>query len=106
MVLALPLLALAQLPVPTIPTVPGTSLSEIESIIRRIAQFFMIIGVILAVIYIIWGGIKWMSAGSDPKAADEAKMRMRQGAWGALIILAVGLILQTLAGIVTRVFFQ
>lgn len=106
MILALPLLVLAQLPVPTVPTVPGTSLSEIESIIKRIAQFFMVIGVVVALIYLIWGGIMWITAGSDEKKIGNAKQRMKQGAWGALIILAVGLILQTLAGVVTRVFFQ
>ncbi len=106
MMLLLPLVVLAQLPAPTIPTVPGTSLGEIEDLITRIAQFFMAIGVILAIIYIIYGGILWMNAGSDPTKVSNAQTRMKQGAWGALIILAVGLILQTLAGVVTRIFFQ
>ena len=106
MVLLMPLLVLAQLPGPAVPTVPGTTLTEIENIIRRVAQFFLVIGVILAIIYIIYGGILWMNAGSDPTKITNATTRMKQGAWGALIILAVGLILQTLAGVVTRIFFQ
>ena len=106
MILLMPLLVWAQLPAPTVPTVPGATLTEVENIIRRIAQFFLVIGVILAVIYIIYGGILWMNAGSDPTKITNATTRMKQGAWGALIIIAVGLILQTLAGVVTRVFFQ
>jgi len=100
----LPLVVLAQLPVPTVPTVPGTSLTEIESLINRIGQFLMVIGVALALIFIIYGGIVWMNAGSEPEKIKNAKLRMKQGAWGALIVLAVGLILQTLAAVVTRQF--
>ncbi len=102
----MPVVVLAQLPAPTVPTVSGTSLNEIEIIINRIAQFFLVIGIILAIAYIIYGGILWMNAGSDEEKIKNAKLRMKQGVWGALIILAVGLILQTLAGVVTRVFFQ
>ena len=106
MFVLLPVVVLAQLPAQTVPIVPGTTLTEVENIIRRIAQFFLVIGVILAVIYIIYGGILWMNAGSDPEKIKNGTTRMKQGAWGALIILAVGLILQTLAGVVTRVFFN
>lgn len=102
----LPLVVLAQLPVPTVPTAPGTSLTEVEGLIRRVAQFFMVIGVVLALIFLIYGGIVWMNAGSDEKKIANAKTRMKQGAWGAFIVLAVGLILQTLAAAVTRTFFQ
>ena len=102
----LPLAVLAQLPTATVPVVPGTDLTEVENLIRRVAQFFMVIGVVLALIYIIYGGIVWMNAGSDPTKITNATTRMKQGAWGALIVLAVGLILQTLAKVVTRTFFQ
>ena len=106
MVLLTPLLVLAQLPGPTVPTVPGTTLTEIENIIRRVAQFMLIIGVIVAIIYIILGGIAWMRAGGAPTKIEAAKIQIWSGVWGALIVIAVGLILQTLAGLVTRVFFQ
>ena len=101
----LPVLVLAQLPVPVVPTVGGTDLPEIERLIEKVAKFFMVIGVALALIYIIYGGIVWMNAGSDAEKVKNATTRMKQGAWGALIVLAVGLILQTLAKVVTRTFF-
>ena len=106
MFLLLPLVVLAQLPTVNPPIVPGATLTEVENVIRRVAQFFIVIGIVLSVIYIVYGGIIWMNAGSDDTKVKNAKVRMRQGAWGALIILAVGLILQTLAGVVTRIFFQ
>lgn len=45
----------------------------------------MVIGVVLALIFIIYGGIVWMNAGSDPTKTANAKLRMKQGAWGAFL---------------------
>src|SRR3989344_4558075 len=101
MLVLLPVFVLAQLPTVSPPTVPGTTLTEVENIVRRVAQFILIIGVIAALIYIVLGGIAWMRAGDD-----ETKTKIWSGVWGALVVIAVGLILQTLAGVVTRVFFQ
>lgn len=101
----LPVMVLAQLPTATVPTVPGLTLSEIEDIIKRIARFFLVIGVILAIVYIIWGAITWMASGGDEKKIQKGKDRVKNAVWAALVIIAVGLILQTLAGIVARTFF-
>jgi hypothetical protein len=106
MLVLMPVFVLAQLPTVSPPIVPGTSLTEVENIVRRVAQFIIVIGVIFAVIWIILGGIAWMRAGGNQTKIDEAKTKIWSGVWGALVILAVGLILQTLAGVVTRVFFQ
>ncbi len=105
---ALPLVALA-LTNPTIPAGIGgrpVTLSEIEDIIRLIAQFLILISVVIAVIVIIWGGIVWMTAGGSDERAKLGKGIILKGIFGAAVILGVGVILQTLAGIVTRQFLQ
>ena len=104
----MPVLVLAQqLPVPTPPTV-GTAitLDEIEDLIRRIAQFLIIISVIIAVIFIIWGGIMYMASRGDEEAAKKGKDTIWNGVIGAAVVLGVGVILQTLAGLITRSFFD
>jgi len=105
-VILLPAVVSAQLPTVTPPSVPGLTLTEIENLIRRVAQFFMVIGVILAVAYIIWGGITRMHAQGDEGKIKTANQRIQSGVIGALVVLAVGLIIQTLAGLVARTFFQ
>jgi len=107
MALAMPVLVLAVLNTPT-PPVGGTalSLSEIEARIRQVAQFIIIVSVILAVIFIIWGGIAYMTAGGDEEKASSAKTRIWNGVIGAAVVLAVGVILQTLAALITRSFFS
>ncbi len=103
----MPVLVLAaNLPVPVPPTA-GTpvTLNEIETLIRRIAQFLIIVSVIVAVIFIIWGGVMYMAARGNEDQATAAKTTIFNGVIGAAVVLGVGVILQTLAGLITRSFF-
>src|SRR3989338_9907575 len=84
MVLLAPLIVWAQLPTVSPPIVPGTSLAEVENLIRRVAQFILVLGVIAALIYIVLGGIAWMRAGDDQTKIGEAKTKIWSGVWGAL----------------------
>ena len=94
---------LAVLPNPGLP-VGGApiTLSEIQDRIQTIAQFLIVVSMVIAVIMIVYGGIRWMIS-SDPA---EAKTIVTNGLIGAAIVLAVGVLLQTLAGVVTRSFFS
>lgn len=97
----MPMLVLAQLPVPTSPYAgQPITLTDIQGIIETVARFLILISVVIAVIFIIWGGIMYMMAGDDATKATAAKTRIVNGIIGALVVLAVGLILQTLASIV------
>jgi len=97
----MPALVLAQLPTPTSPY-GGTSLTlgDIQDLIETVARFLILISVVIAVIFIVWGGISYMSAGDDTAKSGAAKSRIVNGIIGALVVLAVGLILQTLASLV------
>lgn len=107
--MAMPLLSLAQ-PIPApgglnIPTGNAITLNEVENIIIRIANWLMIIGVVIAVLFLAWGGIKWITAGGDPKKADEAKGIIKNGIIGLVVLFAIGVILRTAASLITRTFF-
>lgn len=102
----MPVFVLAQLPTPTPPTAgQALTLNEIEALVRRIAQFLIIVSVIIAVIFIIWGGVMYMAARGDEEQATKAKTTIFNGVIGAAVVLGVGVILQTLAGLITRSFF-
>ena len=110
----MPVLALAQytpIPLPTNPlndpTAPTTGLTlvEIEQNINRIAFFLITVSVVIAVIFIIWGGIRFASAGDDTAKAESGKTIIKNGIIGALVIMAVGVIMQTLSEIIARNFF-
>ena len=107
MVLLMPVLVFAALTNP-VPPLTGTAvtLAEIQDRIEQVARFLIIAGVILAVIFIIWGGIAYMFAGGDETKSGAAKERIKNGIIGAAVVLAVGVILQTVAGLVARSFFN
>lgn len=91
-----------------VPPTSGTALTldEIETLIRRVAQFLIIVSVIIAVIFIIWGGVMYMAARGNEDKATAAKTTIYNGIIGAAVVLGVGVILQTLAGLITRSFFS
>jgi hypothetical protein len=85
----------------------GTALTldKIQAIIETVANWLMVVGVVIAVIYIIWGGITWMAARGDPTKVKKAQDAITHGIIGAVIVLGVGVILRTAAVFVTRTFF-
>ncbi|MBI2065439.1 MAG: hypothetical protein HYT62_05345 [Candidatus Yanofskybacteria bacterium] len=102
----LPVIALAALANPS-PVLSGgaVTLTEVEKLINGIARFLIVISIVIAVIFIVYGGIRWIAAGSNEEQVTKAKSIVWNGIIGALVVLAVGVILQTLAGVVTRSFF-
>lgn len=88
-----------------LPTGKPILLSEVEEIISVISQFLIVAGVVLAVIFIILAGIKYMYAGSDSTKVGEAQTMLKNGVIGAAIVLGVGVIIQTVAALVSRDFF-
>jgi TRAP-type C4-dicarboxylate transport system permease small subunit len=67
--------------------------------INQVADFLIAVALIIAVIFIIWGGIMYMTAGADEAKATEAKSRIKNGIIGAAVVLAVGMILSTVTSI-------
>lgn len=100
--LVLPLVSMA-IDVPGSPTAgQAITLNEVASLIDGIARFLIVVSVIVAVIFIVYGGIRWIAAPGDPVAAKQI---IQNGIIGAIIILGVGVLLQTLQGVISRNFF-
>ena len=102
----MPALVFAQIPPVPVAGAGAITLIEIQNLIQRIAGFLIVVGIIIAVIFIIWGGITYMTAGGDATKAATARTRIFNGIIGAAVVLGVGVILQTIAGLVARTFFQ
>lgn len=106
--LLLPFMTLAVVvPNPDV-TIGGTAitLAEIEQRITQISQFLIVIAIIIAVIFIIWGGVKYMTSAGDPKKAEAARGIIFNGIIGAAVVLGVGVILNTVKGLLARTFFS
>ncbi len=93
--LALPLLVAAAATYSP-PSGQTITLTSIMNAIVAIANFMIYVGVAVAVIFIIWGGISYMMAGGDDTKIETAKKRIITGIIGAAIIIGVGAIIRTL----------
>lgn len=81
------------------------TLNVLDYIIFRVSTFFISVSAVLTVIFIIWSGVSYMYAGDDAKKVETAQARLKNGIIGAAIIFGVGVIIQTIASVVTLDFF-
>lgn len=79
--------------------------NEVQNILTQIANWLMSVGVVIAVIFLAWGAIKWMAAGGDPERLKSAKATVRNGIIGVIILYGIGVILRTAEGLIYRTFF-
>jgi len=107
MLFLVPMIALGAIPTATV--VGGgnaITMQEIMDIVKQIATYLSIIAIIIAVIFIIIGGIIWMASRGNEDMVKTGRRTILYGIYGALVVLAVGVILQTLAALVSRGFFN
>ena len=78
------------------------TLGRTEDLLRIIGNYLLTFGIIIAVGTIVWGGIQYMVS---PEKADAAKGRIKNGVIGSAVVLGVGLILKTIASVITGCFF-
>jgi hypothetical protein len=67
---------------------PTFGIFDIGTLISRIIRFAMVIAVILAFIFLIWGGIQWITSGGDKSANEAARNRITAALVGLAIVAA------------------
>jgi len=94
-----PSLAFAVLPTPTVP-VGGQGLTGtgIINIINTIVQDLMLVSVVIGVGFFVYGAIQYFGLGKE----EDGKALMKRAVIGIALILAIGLILNTIAGLINR----
>lgn len=88
-----------------LPSGGGLSLAEIKTLIITIANWLMILGVIVAVLFLAWGSIRWITARGDTNSLKTAQAIIRNGIIGLIVLFGIGVILRTAAGLISRTFF-
>ena len=67
-------------------TVPQGGLSRLSSILGNAIAIFIIAGIILALAFLVWGGISWITSGGDKAKLQSARSKIT-GAIVGLILL-------------------
>ncbi len=90
-VVALPAIAMAQGGVDlglNYGTEIGLGTEDVRTTIGRVIRAFMGLLGIVAVLLILYGGFKWMTAGGNSEQVDEAKKIIISGVIGLIIIMS------------------
>lgn len=69
---------------------PNFSITSIGEFVAAILSLLFIIGGILVFVYLVWGGLQWITAGGD-KAAHQAARERITGALIGFSIMALAL---------------
>jgi len=86
--------AQAQRDVTVAPVAVGVgSLGEFYQLIKDATAWLVVFGIIIGAIFIIWGGIQYMTSGGDEASTGAAKQKIIGGLIGiALVLLAYSLV--------------
>lgn len=76
------------------------SAEGVVNIFERLAKFAIFVGIALVVIYIVLAGIKIATAGGDMSRLQEGKDGIKWGLIGAVVILGVYVIINTIKSLV------
>jgi len=80
---------------------------DAEGVVRifdNLAEFIIVVGIAVGVIYIVWNGIKIATAGGNVTKLQDAKKSLGWGVVGVLVILGVYVIINTIQNLVTGKF--
>ena len=95
-----PILARADLPAGN-----AINVADVTNIVASLAQFLIVISMVIAVICIVLGGIMVMTAQADPGRFKTGIAWVKNVAIGAAVVLGSGVIINTVASLIDRSFF-
>lgn len=81
--LLLPASAMAQTFVPN----ELTSVSNVTNVVKNLIRFVLLIAFVLAFVFLIIGGLKWITAGGDEKAVGSARGTITAALIGLVVVL-------------------
>lgn len=99
--------AVAQITNPAIPTELGGNAAAAQSGTTFTSYFITLwrgvifVGGIMVLVYFLWGGIEWITAGGDQAKVGKARDKMTQAVVGLIILVASFSII----GLISQVFF-
>lgn len=82
--------------IPTVAIQPPKSIgainTDVNTLIAFIINAIIVVGIVLSLIFLLWGGIRWITSGGDKAKVDTAR--------GTIVAAIVGLIIVILAWVI------
>jgi len=67
---------------------PQLKITNLGKLISSLISLFLIIAALSSFVFLLWGGIQWITSGGDKSALDAAKNRITAALLGLLITFA------------------
>ena len=81
-----------------VPIAPGIgSIEEVFDFLKVIVQWLLVFGLLLAVAMIIWGGIKYITAGGNEETSESAKKTVTNAIIGIVIVILAFVIVRVIS---------
>lgn len=88
-------------PIDIQPPVGSATNISVEKIPQFVVSILFVIGIVVAIAFFIYGGIKWILSGGDKTAVESARNHIVAAVVGLVIIIAAFFILSTVVTIIT-----
>lgn len=90
---------------------PDFFFTDVGQLINRALNFVMVLGALLVFMYLIWGGIEWITSGGDKGKTESARNKITSAVIGLIVLAAswaiLGLVLRFLgAGDINQLIDQ
>lgn len=77
-----------------IPKPPGFKIEDLGKLISNAAGVALILAAVLVFVFLVWGGIQWITSGGDKGKTEEARNRITAALVGLAIIAAAWAVVQ------------
>jgi len=67
-------------------SIPHGGLGLLETLLQRTVPVFLFAGICLVLIYIVWGGIQWITASGDKQKLTNARSKITWAVIGLIVI--------------------
>lgn len=91
----------AQPKVDIVPPIGSATSISVEKIPQFVVSILFVIGIVVAIAFFIYGGIKWILSGGDKTAVESARNHIVAAVVGLVIIIAAFFILSTVIQLIT-----
>jgi len=67
---------------------PDGFAADIGAVINAVLSFVMVIAALLVLLYLVWGGIEWITSGGDKGKTESARNKITAAVIGLVILAA------------------
>lgn len=84
----------------------GGKAVDANSLVGFIINLFVVIGIILSLIFLLYGGVRWVVSGGDKAKVDSARSTIVAAIVGLIIVILAWIIINTVLQLLTGTGLQ